>query len=70
MSEVGADRRRRGRPNLAPDVSQLPACAVPTPLYDAVAHEALRRDVSIAQVVRDALIYHLKNRAAPQPVVG
>lgn len=53
---------KRGRPPLAASVSQLPACAVPTDLHDAVSREALRRDVSVARVIRDALIYHLKNR--------
>jgi hypothetical protein len=52
---------KRGRPPLAPSVSQLPACTVPTPVHDAVIRESIRRDVSVARVVRDALISHLKN---------
>jgi hypothetical protein len=55
-------RRRRGRPPLAERVSQLPATTLPLELHDAVTREALRRDVPVAQVVRDALVSHLKNR--------
>lgn len=53
--------KRRGRPSIAVSVSQLPASTVPTSVHDAVVREALRRDVSVAQVVRDAMISHLKN---------
>lgn len=51
----------RGRPPIAPSVSQLPACVVPTPLHDAIIREASLRDVSVAHVVREALFFHLKN---------
>jgi len=53
--------RKVGRPALAPEVSQIPAVTVPVQLHDAVIAEALYRDVSVARVVREALIYHLKN---------
>jgi hypothetical protein len=53
--------RRRGRPSVALVVSQLPATTVPAGWHDAVAREAIRRDVSVAQVVRDAVFSHLKN---------
>lgn len=53
--------RRRGRPRIAVCVSQLPACAVSTAVHDAVALEAIRRGVSVAHVIRDALFSHLKN---------
>lgn len=52
---------KRGRPRIAADVSQLPACTVPALMHDALAREALYRDVSVAQVIRDALFFHLKN---------
>jgi hypothetical protein len=60
---------KRGRPPLAATVSQLPACAVPAAVHDAVVREAIRRDVSVAHVVRDALISHLKN-TRPSPLVA
>jgi hypothetical protein len=37
---------------------------VPAALHDAVASESHRRDVSIAQIVREALVSHLKSRQA------
>jgi len=49
-----------GRPSIADSVSQLPATTVPTSVHDAAIREALRRDVSVAQVVREAMISHLK----------
>jgi len=55
-----------GRPPIAPHVSQLPACTVPTSVHDAVSREALRRDVSVASVVRDALVSHLKSIQSAQ----
>lgn len=66
VTGIGA-RARRGRPRLASRVSQLPACAVPTSLHDAVALEAMRRDVPVAEIVREALISHLKAAHAAQP---
>ena len=54
---------RRGRPPIAAETSQLPACTVPAALHDAVAREAMRRDVPVARVVREALVFHLKNCA-------
>lgn len=59
---MAQDPHRIGRPPLAATVSQLPACRVPASLHDAVAREALRRDVSIARVMRDALVSHLQTR--------
>ena len=56
------DRAKVGRPRLAPEVSQLPATTVPVPVHDAVIREAARRDVSVAQVVREAIVFHLKTR--------
>lgn len=52
--------RRGGRPPLAAQTSQLPACTVPAALHDAVSREAIRRDVPVARVVREALVFHLK----------
>lgn len=40
----------------------MPATAVPTTVHDAVVREALRRDVPVAQIVRESVITHLKNR--------
>lgn len=57
-----------GRPSLAREVSQLPATTVPVRLHDAAIREALRRDVPVAQVVRDALISHLKITVLDQTV--
>ena len=54
--------RGRGRPALADEVSRLPATTVPADVHDAVVREAMRRDVSVASVVRDAVISGLKNR--------
>lgn len=54
--------KKRGRPRLANNNSQIPAIRVPTALHDAVVIEALERDVSVAQVVREAIFLHLKNR--------
>jgi len=51
---------RGGRPPLAAQTSQLPACTVPAALHDAVSREAIRRDVPVARVVREALVFHLK----------
>jgi predicted HicB family RNase H-like nuclease len=62
MAQDEARAIRRGRPPIAAYVSQLPACTVPTDLHDAVVRQALRRQVSVAQVVREALIFHLKTR--------
>lgn len=56
-----------GRPKIAPDVSRLPSCVIPTPVHDAVIREATRRDVSVAQVVRDALLSHLQRLASVNP---
>jgi hypothetical protein len=53
---------KRGRPRLAPEMSQLPACRVPAALHDAAINEAIGRDVPVCQVIRDALILHLQNR--------
>ncbi len=58
--------RTRGRPAIAEHTSQLPATTVPSPMHDAAIREALRRDVSVAQVVRDALFDHLNNRHVPK----
>jgi hypothetical protein len=55
--------RRRGRPRIAVSVSRLPACTVPTALHDALSRKALRLGVSVAQVMRDALFFDLKNSA-------
>lgn len=52
--------KRGGRPPLAAQTSQLPACTVPAALHDAVSREAIRRDVPVARVVREALVFHLK----------
>lgn len=49
-----------GRPRLAPSTSQIPATLVPAFIHDAIIREALHRDVSVAEVVRDALVSHLK----------
>lgn len=57
---------KRGRPSIAVDVSQLPATTVPTSLHDAAIREALRRDVSVAQVVREAMFFHLRNTLQAQ----
>lgn len=57
---------KRGRPPIADSVSQLPATTVPTTLHDAASREALRRDVSLAQIVREALFFHLKRTAMAQ----
>lgn len=51
--------RPRGRPPLAPVVSQLPATTVPVQVHDAVIRESVSRGVSVARVVRDAVISHL-----------
>lgn len=53
---------RGGRPAIANKVSQLPACTVPACVHDAVIRQALQRDVSVAQIVREALVFHLKTR--------
>lgn len=58
--------KKRGRPPIAPEVSKLPASVVPAWVHDTVASEALRRDVSVAQVVRERLINGLKNRQDSQ----
>jgi hypothetical protein len=47
---------------MAPEMSQLPATAIPAQIHDAIAREAVRRDVSVARVVREAVISHLKNQ--------
>lgn len=57
-----------GRPSLAAETSQLPATTVPAAVHDAVAREALRRGVSQASVVRDAVVSHLKTHQPDQPV--
>lgn len=51
---------KRGRPRIALQVSQMPAVTVPALIHDAYTREALRRDVSVAEVVREALFSHLK----------
>jgi hypothetical protein len=56
--------KRVGRPPIASKVSQLPACTVPADVHDAVIRQALRRDVSVAQVVREALVFHLKTASS------
>jgi hypothetical protein len=56
------EERKRGRPRLAPEVSQLPATTVPAHVHDALIREALKRDVSAARVIRDAVNSYLKNR--------
>lgn len=53
---------KRGRPPLADEVSRIPAVTVPASLHDAVVREAARRDVPVAQIVREALISDLNNR--------
>lgn len=53
---------KRGRPPIAPHTSQIPATTVPASWHDAVAREAVARDVPVAQVVREAIFCHLKNR--------
>lgn len=67
--QVPRGERRRGRPPIAASVSQLPAVTLPTHLHDAAIHEASRRGVPVAQVVREALFFHLKNRQAPYAFV-
>jgi hypothetical protein len=62
--------KRLGRPPLAPETTQLPACTVPSPVYDAVALEALQRGVSMAQVQREAVISHLKSRQQDQTMAS
>lgn len=51
-----------GRPALAAETSQLPATTVPASVHDAVAREAIRRGVSQASVVREAVVSHLKTQ--------
>jgi hypothetical protein len=60
VPEIGL--KRGGRPRVAAEVSMLPACTVATSIHDAACAEALRRDVSVARVVRDALFFYLKTR--------
>lgn len=52
---------RRGRPPMAPVVSQLPATTVPAPVHDAAVHLAAQRGQPVAEVVREAVISHLKS---------
>lgn len=52
--------KRVGRPPISAHTSQLPACTVPASVHDAIAREAVRRDVPVARVVREALVFHLK----------
>lgn len=63
-TEPGGKLRARGpgRPRMAASTSQLPATTVPTPVHDAVARVAVRNGVSVASVIRDAIVSHLKNR--------
>lgn len=51
---------KRGRPRIASQVSQMPAVVVPAVVHDAYAREALRRNVPMAEVVREALFSHLE----------
>lgn len=60
--------RKPGRPPLADQVSQLPACTVPARLHDAAVAEATARRVSVAHVVREALVFHLETSAARRTV--
>lgn len=57
---IGVRLVKIGRPRIAAQVSMLPSCTVPSDLHDALIREALYRDVSVAEVVRDALVSHLK----------
>lgn len=67
MAQDQIGKVRRGRPPIAADVSQLPATTVPAAVHNALAREALRRDVPMAQVVREAIISHLENRQSAEP---
>ena len=58
--------QKRGRKPIAASVAQLPASAVPTEVYDEVCRRALRRGVSVASVIREILISHLKNTPKAQ----
>jgi hypothetical protein len=60
MTEKTVPRGPGGRPRIADQTSQIPPTTVSTRVHDAVVSEAFRRDVSVAQVVRDALVFHLK----------
>lgn len=60
--------RRRGRPRLAAEVSNLPSTRVPAAVHDALVREASRRRIAVARVIREAVIRHLHNPVST-PVV-
>lgn len=56
-------RIRQGRPPLPPDQRKQPFMVMlPPALFDRLRAEAKRRDVSMAQVVREALTQYLDPR--------
>lgn len=59
---------KRGRPPLAAQTSTLSPVRCSVALHDRVIQEALRRDVSVAAVVREAIAVYLQTRQESQAV--
>jgi hypothetical protein len=53
--------RRRGRPRVAAEVQEV-SLLLPQDVYDLYCREALSRDVSIAQVLRERIVVGLAKR--------
>lgn len=53
--------RPRGRPRLAKAVQEV-SFLLPTDIYDACCREALARDVALAVIFREAIIYSRRKR--------
>lgn len=54
-------RKRKGRPRIAPQVHEV-SFLLPVDVYDLCCREALSRDVSLAVVFREAIIYSRRQR--------
>lgn len=61
MAQDSTREVKRGRPPIAAVVADLHT-RVPAPVYDAIAIEAIRRKVTVARVVREALEAHIESR--------
>jgi hypothetical protein len=51
---------------IAAEVSMLPGVTLPAQMHDAVIQQALRRDVSVARVVREAILFYLNHHKQAQ----